>query len=402
MSGERIGEGDKHAERTACVILARGGSKGVPGKNLLPVAGVSLIGRSVRAGRAATGVGGVYVSTDDADIAAEARRFGATVIDRPAELAGDTASSESGWLHAVPIIRAAQPNLDTLVFLQCTSPFTTGADIDGCLSAMLDQNAACALSVIADHGFLWTTDADGFGTGVNHDHLQQRKRRQDLPPQYLENGAIYCVDAAAFERTGQRFCGPVALHAVDHPPVEIDTLQDFELCTRIALGRQTQEVSADRLHQIRAVVMDFDGVHTDNLVFTDQHGTETVRTSRGDGMGLSMLRDTGRWQLMIMSKERNPVVVARAKKLKIEVFHAVDDKVAALGDWLAQRNLGWEALLYVGNDVNDLGALKHAGVSVCPSDAHPTVLGAVDWILPQPGGKGALRSLCDHLLAIDP
>lgn len=385
---------------TVCVILARGGSKGVPGKNLRHVGGVSLIGRSVRAARAATSVTAVYVSTDDAAIAAEARLYGARIVDRPVELSGDGASSESGWLHALECAQADFPALTRLVFLQCTSPFTTGADIEACLAAMEGQGADCALSVLEDHGFLWGLDADGFGTGLNHDETRQRKRRQDLPPQYLESGAIYCVDAAAFQRTGQRFCGKVALCPVDHPALEIDTPQDLELCARIAERAGQGGVAPDRLARVRALVMDFDGVHTDNRVLTDQDGREAVVTSRGDGMGLSLLRAAGHWHLMILSKERNPVVLRRAEKLGIEVFNAVDDKVAALERWLEARELGWEALLYVGNDINDAAAMARAGLSACPSDAHPAILGAADWILPHPGGQGALRSLCDALLEV--
>ena len=136
---------------TACIVLARGGSKGVVGKNLRRIDGLSLVARAVRAAVDAPSVGSIHVSTDDSDIAAEARRHGAHVIERPAELAGDRASSESGWLHALPILRRDMPGLKRLVFLQCTSPFTTGADIEACLVAMQDQGAACALSVIEDH-----------------------------------------------------------------------------------------------------------------------------------------------------------------------------------------------------------------------------------------------------------
>lgn len=385
----------------ACIILARGGSKGVPGKNLRPVGGVSLIGRSVRAGRAAGSVMATYVSTDDSAIAAEAARHGARIIDRPAALSGDTASSESGWLHALEQVRRDIPNLSRLVFLQCTSPFTTGEDIDACMAAMTAQGADCALSVIEDHSFLWGLDDNGFGRGVNHDETQQRKRRQDLPPSFRESGAIYCVDATAFERTGQRFCGKVAVSVVTHPPLEIDTLQDIALCSQIAHSGGHVDISAARLGKVRAIVMDFDGVHTDNLVLTDQDGRETVRTSRGDGMGVALLRDTGRWKMMILSKERNPVVLKRAEKLKLEVYHAVDDKVSALDSWLADQGLGWADLLYVGNDVNDLEPMQKAGLSACPSDAHPHILGIADWILPQPGGRGALRCMSDALLGQD-
>lgn len=384
---------------TACIILARGGSKGVPGKNLRPVGGVSLIGRAVRAGRMAERVAAVYVSTDDDAIAAEARLYGAKVIDRPAELSGDTATSEVGWLHAVPSVQEDTPKIDKLVFLQCTSPFTTGTDIDGCLAEMEARGADCALSVYEDHSFLWGLDAHGRGVGINHNERTQRKRRQDLPPQYCESGAIYCVKLAPFLATGQRFCGTVALYPVDHPPIEIDTLQDFALCTQIAQMGGRCEIPPERLARVKAIVMDFDGVHTDNLVITDQNGIESVRTSRGDGMGISALRDSGRYQMMILSKERNPVVLKRAEKLKLEVYHSVDDKVEALESWLTERNFCWADLLYVGNDLNDLSAMEKSGLSACPADSHPSILEIAEWILPLPGGKGALRSMSDVLMS---
>ncbi|MBU3036028.1 acylneuraminate cytidylyltransferase [Tritonibacter mobilis] len=384
---------------TACIILARGGSKGVPGKNLRPVGGVSLIGRAVRAGRAAAGVTAVYVSTDDSAIATEAALHGARIIERPAELAGDTASSEAGWLHAVPIVRQDLPGLDKLVFLQCTSPFTTGADIDGCLAQMAQRGTDCALSVTEDHSFLWGLDDAGRGVGINHDARQQRQRRQDLPPQYCESGAIYCVQLAPFLATGQRFCGSVALYPVDHPPIEIDSLQDFALCAQIATAGGRCELAPARLREVKAIVMDFDGVHTDNLVLTDQNGIESVRTSRGDGMGISALRDSGCYQMMILSKERNPVVLKRAEKLQLEVHHSIDDKVAALTGWLDARGLSWADLLYVGNDINDRAAMERAGLSACPADSHPTILAIADWILPLPGGRGALRAMADTLLS---
>ena len=144
--------------------------------------------------------------------------------------------------------------------------------------------------------------------------------------------------------------------------------------------------------------MDFDGVHTDNLVSTDAEGREAVVTSRGDGMGLSMLAATGHWSLLILSKERNPVVLRRAEKLKIEVMNAVDDKVAALDAWLKDRGASWDEVLYVGNDLNDVAIMSKAALAACPSDAHPSALAAAEWVLPAPGGRGALRSLCDRLL----
>lgn len=386
--------------RTAAIILARGGSKGIPGKNLRPVGGFSLVARSVRAARAAAAVNcGVWVSTDSGDIAAEARRHGGQVVDRPADLAGDDASSESGWLHALRVIRDLNGDLDRLVLLQCTSPFTTGADIDACLAAQTARGADCALSVIPDHGFLWRRDDRGFGHGSNHDETGQRQRRQDLDPSYLESGAIYTVDVAAFERTGRRFCGRVALCEVDHPKIEIDSPQDLALISAIAVHRDAPQVAPERLAAVRAVVMDFDGVHTDDLVSTDQNGTESVRTSRGDGLGLGRLRTQTDIELLILSKERNPVVQARAAKLGIEALNGVDDKAAALTGWLHARGIDARDTVYVGNDVNDLAVMRMVGLPACPSDAHPRVLEVAQWRLPRPGGRGALRVLADLIVA---
>ncbi|MCD7061403.1 acylneuraminate cytidylyltransferase [Pelagibacterium xiamenense] len=390
------------AEKTIAVLLARGGSKGVPGKNLRKIGGRSLVARSVLAARAAAQVGAVYVSTDDAEIANETRRFGGRVIDRPAELSGDTASSESGWLHALAVIREQHPDVARLVFLQCTSPFTTGADIDGCLTAMNDKNAACALTVVEDHSFLWGLSSDGLGVGVNHDETRQRQRRQDLAPAFKENGAVYCVRVDDFERVGRRFCGPVALYPVDHPPVEIDSLADLALCNAIAAERgDAGGLSAADIAKIKVLVMDFDGVHTDDTAIVDQDGVESVRVSRRDGMGIEMLRKSGRFALLILSKEKNHVVMRRAEKLQIACLQARDDKVAALSEWLDGEGLVWDDVLFVGNDRNDLPAIRKAGFSACPRDAHASVVPFVDWIIPHDGGRGAVRAVADRLLADD-
>ncbi|WP_371742327.1 cytidylyltransferase domain-containing protein [Pseudoruegeria sp. HB172150] len=387
--------------RTAAIILARGGSKGIPGKNLCRVGGLTLVARSVRAARGAGQVdAGVWVSTDDPAIAEEAHRHGAGIIHRPAALAGDTASSETGWLHALGHVRAAHPGVARLVLLQCTSPFTTAADIAACLAAQEAQGADCALSVIPDHGFLWRRDAGGFGRGCNHDEAGPRARRQDLAPVFRESGAIYTVDAAAFERTGRRFCGRVALCERDHPPFEIDGAGDLALAGALARLRDGGGVDRARLATIRAVAMDFDGVHTDDTVLTDQEGRESVRCSRRDGLGLEMLRKGSKLAMVILSKEVNPVVRARARKLRIEAYGAVEDKAAALAGWCAGQGIDPARVLYVGNDLNDRPAMQRAGLSACPSDAHPEILAIADWVLPHPGGRGALRAMAERLMEV--
>ncbi len=224
------------------IIPARGGSKGVPRKNILEVGGVSLIARSIHAAQAAQRVDAVYVSTDDAEIAQAARDAGAGVIERPAEISGDVASSEAALLHGLDVLAEAGIRPERLVFLQCTSPFTEGEDIDNCVAALDDPAVAAALSVKDDHGFYWSIQ-DGFAVGINHDAAQPRKRRQELPPQYRETGAVYAMRVDAFRAVGRRFCGPVIAVPSEAPFVEIDTLEDFELCNAIAAQRDRHKTA---------------------------------------------------------------------------------------------------------------------------------------------------------------
>lgn len=385
-------------EETVAVLLARGGSKGVTGKNLRLVGGLSLVARSVLAARGAQRVSDIYVSTDDADIAAEARKFGARVIERPTDLAGDAATSESGWLHALDEIRRERPDVSNLALVQCTSPFTTAADIDSALEAMEARGASCAVSVIPDHGFLWRIGANGFGCGVNHEHEAQRQRRQDMPETFRESGAFYCVRVADFERVGRRFCGPVALCPVKHPPLEIDSLDDLVICDAIAARVAPLTPTTDRLRAVKALVMDFDGVLTDDHAFVDQNGLESVRVSRADGLGIERLRMSGGVRPLILSKERNQVVSRRAEKLQVECLQAQDDKVAALDAWLDRENLAWGDVLYLGNDVNDLAPMKKSGLTACPRDAHRLVRSVATWVVSADGGSGFVRIVADALM----
>ena len=212
------------------LIPARGGSKGIPGKNLQQVGGVPLICRSIRAAQASNAVGRVMVSTDDDAIAAAAEAEGAGVIRRPATIAGDTASSESALLHALELLEQQGPLETELVFLQCTSPFTTGDQIDAVLSALQAEDCNSSFAVSPWHGFLWRAD----GRGINHDPAHPRQRRQDLEPAFLETGAIYAMNVAAFRRCGSRFSPPTRPVMLEQVGPEIDTPEDLALCRSIA------------------------------------------------------------------------------------------------------------------------------------------------------------------------
>ena len=212
------------------LIPARGGSKGIPGKNLMQVGGVPLVCRSIRAAQASSGVGRIVVSTDDDAIAAAAAAAGARIVRRPLCLAGDTASSEAALLHALETLEQHGPLEPRLVFLQCTSPFTRGADIDAVLKPLSSGLYNSSFAVSPWHGFLWRSD----GRGINHDPEHPRQRRQDLEPTLLETGAIYAMNTSEFRRRGNRFCPPWTPVKVMHPSPEIDTPSDLAFCRAIA------------------------------------------------------------------------------------------------------------------------------------------------------------------------
>lgn len=148
------------------------------------------------------------------------------------------------------------------------------------------------------------------------------------------------------------------------------------------------------LVEVALVVFDFDGVMTDNRVHVDETGRESVTCSRFDGIGLSRLRRAG-VATCVVSTEVNPVVAMRATKLKLDVEHGVEDKVAAIRRFCASYGVPLARCAFVGNDVNDLPALGAVGMPIAVADAHPAILAAVRYRTTRPGGHGAVREICD-------
>lgn len=216
------------------LIPARGGSKGVPGKNLRAVADVPLLARSIRAAHTARSVGAVWVSSDDSSIGDVAQEEGAGWLRRPDSLSGDLTSSEDALAHGLHELLRHGALPSSFVFLQCTSPFTTAEHIDAVLKALKQSSAGMAFSVMPWHGFLWQCDPNGHGFGVNHDAEQPRQRRQDLPPTYLETGAIYAIRTELFLQQKTRFVAPVLPVPIDALAPEIDTEDDLVLCEQLA------------------------------------------------------------------------------------------------------------------------------------------------------------------------
>jgi len=226
-------------QRVIALIPARGGSKGVPGKNLYPVAGKPLIRHTIEQALASRLVTDVVVSTDDDRIAAESHSAGAGVILRPTEISGDTASSESALLHALSAMGLGSqlPGSELVVFLQCTSPIRREDDIDLAIRCLSETRADSLLSVSPNHRFFWEDCVDG-ARALNYDY-NRRPRRQEMKPQYIENGSIYVFGRSGFLKAKNRLFGKVALYRMDEDAaVDIDCLTDLKIADAVLRERQ--------------------------------------------------------------------------------------------------------------------------------------------------------------------
>ncbi len=210
------------------VIPARGGSKGIPRKNLRLLDGRPLLSYTVEAALQATSLAAVVVSTEDDEIAQLAERLGSHVVRRPPELAGDSVPTEPVLIHA---LAAAETQLtshfDAVALLQCTSPLRSSRTIDECVSRVR-EGADSVLTVCADHSFLWLVE-DGRPNSM-YDY-RQRPRRQDLiGRQYRENGAVYVTRRSILLAERNRLGGRIEIVEMNaNDSIDIDALEDLTL-----------------------------------------------------------------------------------------------------------------------------------------------------------------------------
>lgn len=388
-----------HSAMSAIAIIpARSGSKGIPDKNIRPFCGSPLVVRAVDAANSANQVGRVIVSTDSAKYAGICHAAGADAMIRPLELSGDSASSESALLHVLETLRDQGEALpEWLVFIQCTSPFTRGTDIDALLDMANRENADTGLTVVPSHRFLWRVTEDGSALGINHDK-SLRQRRQDRALEFMENGAVYAMRVEGFLKHKHRFFGKTVCHVLpEYHAVEIDSPEDWEIAESIFRSFGTRS-SADQLPDpLALLVFDFDGVFTDNRVLVSEDGSESVFCDRGDGMGIEWLRQAG-VPCLILSKERNPVVEARGRKVQVPVVQSIENKAEFLKTYCLERGIPLEHVAYVGNDMNDIECMGLVGCGISVGDAVPRVREVAKLHLERPGGRGAIRELAEIIL----
>ena len=213
-----------------CIIPARGGSKGIPKKNIIEFAGKPLISHSINQAINSKYITDVVVSSDSDEILEVSKFYGATTLKRPEELSTDTSSSESALIHT---IKTLNKDYDYIVFLQATSPLRTTKDIDNCIESLINNNLDSVFSAsILEDMLIWKSNSNSFES-VNYDY-KNRKRRQDSEIQYVENGSIYVFKKEGFIENNNRLFGKIGLSLMDGWKMfEIDSLEDLELCELI-------------------------------------------------------------------------------------------------------------------------------------------------------------------------
>ncbi|RTM14879.1 MAG: acylneuraminate cytidylyltransferase family protein [Bradyrhizobiaceae bacterium] len=221
------------ARKTLAVIAARGGSKGIPHKNLLDLCGKPLIAWTVEQARAARGVDVVAVSSDSDQILAAAEAAGAVGVRRPDDISGDLASSESAWLHALEAIDERMGRFERIVALQATSPIREPGDIETALATFDRDHLDSLLAVceVEDY-FNWRIGAHG-PEPINYDY-RNRRMRQQIEKRYLENGSFYVLIPSLLREQNNRLGGKIGFHVMErHKMFQIDRPEDVKLCAAI-------------------------------------------------------------------------------------------------------------------------------------------------------------------------
>lgn len=392
------------------VIPARGGSKGIPRKNIRDFAGCPLIAYSIAAGIQSQLVTRVIVSTEDDGIAEVAKQFGADVpFLRPNDLAQDDTPDLPVFQHALRWLDENEGYVPELIVqLRPTSPVRPQDCVDDAIRLLLDNPEAHSVRGVVSAGQnphkMWKIDPESSQLNqlltVEGIPEPYNAPRQILPHVYWQTGHIDVIRPETILEKNS-MSGDVILPLILEPrfTVDIDNLNDWmrsEWLVRQGNLGMVHPGSGRRPlpEHIEMVVLDFDGVMTDNRVWVNEEGGEMVAANRSDSIGINLIRQSG-IKVFVLSTEVNPVVAARCKKLNLPVLQGIEDKATVLRKYLQDHAIDPQNVVYLGNDINDLPCFPVVGCAVVVADALPAAKRKADIILSCRGGQGAVRELCD-------
>ncbi|MDZ7315171.1 MAG: acylneuraminate cytidylyltransferase [candidate division KSB1 bacterium] len=365
------------------IIPARGGSKGLPRKNIKPIAGFPLIYWTIEAARQSSLLDDFYVSTEDLEIADTAKRYGAKVLLRPPKLASDETTTAQVLQH-----HSRELDADTIVLLQPTSPLRNVDTIDE------------AVREFQTGGY--DTLATGYYVKTIEYATHQNLRRQEIAGYFYDDGNVYIFDRSVVAQGkwfGEKICRRL------HPKeltYEIDDQLDFDIVEMLLRRRLAQGLQPSNFHEriagVKLLALDVDGVLTDAGMYYTERGDELKKFNTRDGLGLRLVKEKG-VKLAILTSENTALVKNRAEKLQVDyLVQRCLDKSSELEKILKAEGIEWEQAAYIGDDLNDLSVFNKVGIAVTVADGAEELKRIAHFVTQRPGGRGAVREVCELIL----
>lgn len=378
-------------------IPVRGGSKSIPLKNIKEICGKPLVYWTVKAACGCTAIDKVYVATDHEKIREAVNSFGldkVEVIDRSAESASDTASTESAMLEF-----AQNYEFDNIVLIQATSPLLKAEDLEKGFELFSQPDCDSVLSVVPQKRFYWAYNEDGTVEPSNYD-VYHRPRRQDFDGSLTENGAFYITSKDDLIRTGNRVSGRMkAVEMCEDSFFEIDEPSDWIIIEALMKKNGMLENTLPDLSKIQMLLTDSDGCLTDGGMYYTENGDEIKKFSALDGKGLSMLREAG-IKIGIVTGEDRKLVERRAQKLRMDVLKmGIVDKLPVVEAIAKEYEIPLANICYIGDDIADIPVIKAVGFGCSVANGRPEVKEVAQYVTKTTGGSGAVREITDMIIA---
>lgn len=374
-------------------IPVRGGSKSIPLKNIKEINCRPLIYWVLDAADECSAIDAIYVSTDSGKIKDIVNAYNSNkvhVIDRSPETATDEATTESAMIEF-----ARNYDFDTICLIQATSPLLTSADLAQGFEEFNKSEIDSVLSVVRQKRFIWDCGDRGFFP-LNYE-IGTRPRRQSFHGFLVENGAFYITQRTALLKSKNRISGKIGI--VEMPEetyFEIDEPADWEIVEMLMKRRQR---STHVKRTIKMFVTDCDGCLTDGGMYYSENGIESKKFNTKDGMGIAMLKEKG-IIIGIITGESTSIVKKRAEKLQISECHmGIKNKLSVLKAMSERYGVPLTDVAYLGDDINDILCIENVGLGCCVRDAHKSVKQVSKFITKSNGGDGAVREVCDFILA---
>lgn len=380
-------------------IPVRGGSKSIHLKNIKIICEKPLIYWVLKAALNCERIDKIYVSTDSDDIRRIVKEFdfsNVNVISRSAATATDSASTESAMIEF-----AENYSFDNIALIQATSPLLTSSDLENGFKLFEKNGIDSVLSVVKQKRFIWDVKESGLAYPRNYDFLK-RPRRQDFEGYYyVENGAFYIISKQNLIASGNRLFGNVgAVEMCEESLYEIDEPSDWIIVE--GLLRKREEKSnvniTERLRQIKIFLIDSDGCLTDGGMYYSEAGDEMKKFNAKDGYGIRELREKG-IIVGIITGENCQLIKRRAEKLEVDELHLdIRNKLETINSICNKYNMELKNVAYIGDDLNDLDAVKNVGFGCAVADAQKEVRENAIYVTDRKGGDGAVREVVDILL----